>query len=101
MHDFLVDTIRYIICAYFHLSICLTFEAPTPQNGQTHSIRWQQPTNCLSVFDHFVGMVLKGLTLGSANDSEYFQKRHWKAKPAKTYREPCRTSIMEVFWSKY
>ena len=68
MYDFLVDTIRYIICAYFYLSICLTFKAPTPQQGQTHSIRWQQP----SVFDQFVGTVLKGLTLGSANDSEYF-----------------------------
>ena len=22
MYDLLVDTIRYIICAYFHLSIC-------------------------------------------------------------------------------
>ena len=29
----------------------------TPQNGQTHS------KNCLSVFDRFVGLVLKGLTL--------------------------------------
>ena len=34
----------------------LTLEAPTPQNGQTHS------NNCLSVFDHFVGLALKGLT---------------------------------------
>ena len=23
--------------------------------------KWQQPTNCLSVFDHFVGLALKGL----------------------------------------
>ena len=22
---------------------------------------WQQPTNCLSLFDHFVGLALKGL----------------------------------------
>ena len=29
----------------------LTLQAPTPQNGQTH----------LSVFDHFVGLALKGL----------------------------------------
>ena len=28
---------------------------PTPQNGQTHS-------NTLSVFDHLVGLALKGLT---------------------------------------
>ena len=26
-------------------------------------IRWQQPSNFLSVFDHFVGLSLKGLTL--------------------------------------
>ena len=27
----------------------------------THTIRWQKPTNCLSVFDDFVGLALKGL----------------------------------------
>ena len=37
---------------------------PTPQNGKTHSqtIHWQQPTNCLSVFEHFWGLLLKGLS---------------------------------------
>ena len=25
------------------------------------TIRWQQPTNCLSVFEHFVRLTLKGL----------------------------------------
>ena len=25
---------------------------------QTQTIRWQWPTNCLSVFDHFVGLAL-------------------------------------------
>ena len=29
----------------------------------TQTIRRQQPTNCLSVFDHFVGLVLKGLKI--------------------------------------
>ena len=29
----------------------------------TQTIRRQQPTNCLSVFDHFVGLALKGLRL--------------------------------------
>ena len=29
----------------------------------TQTIRWQQPTNCLSVFDHFKWLVLKGLNL--------------------------------------
>ena len=28
----------------------------------TQTIRRQQPTNCLSVFGHFVGLELKGLT---------------------------------------
>ena len=27
----------------------------------TQAIRRQQPTNCLKVFDHFVGLALKGL----------------------------------------
>ena len=27
----------------------------------TQTINLQQPTNCLSVFDHFVGLALKGL----------------------------------------
>ena len=30
---------------------------------QTQTIRRQQQTNCLSVFDHFVGLALKGLNL--------------------------------------
>ena len=35
---------------------------PTPKIGHTHSlIHQQQPMNCLSVFDHFVGLALKGL----------------------------------------
>ena len=29
----------------------------------TQTIRRQKPTNCLSVFDHFVGLALKGLRL--------------------------------------
>ena len=41
--------------------ILKTLQAPTPQNGQTQTIRQEQPTNFLSVFDHFVGLALKGL----------------------------------------
>ena len=36
---------------------CLTLWAPISQNGQN------LPTNCLSVFDYFVVLVLKGLML--------------------------------------
>ena len=36
--------------------------APTPQNGRTlKQLVGNLPTNCLSVFDHFVGLALKGL----------------------------------------
>ena len=37
---------------------------PTPQNGQTQhtqTIRRILPKNCLSVFEHFVGLAPKGL----------------------------------------
>ena len=30
----------------------------------TQTIRRQKPTNCLSVFDHFVGLALEGLKSG-------------------------------------
>ena len=32
----------------------------------TQTIRFQQPPNYLSVFDHFLGLALKGLTLSGA-----------------------------------
>ena len=38
----------------------LTLYAPISQNGQTHSNN--SSAKCLSVFDHFVGLALKGLT---------------------------------------
>ena len=28
----------------------------------TQTVRWQQPTNCLGVFDHFLRWALKGLS---------------------------------------
>ena len=33
----------------------------------TQTIRRQQPTNCLSLFDHFVGLALKGLSNSFVN----------------------------------
>ena len=32
---------------------------------QTQEIRRQKPTNCLRVFDHFMGLARKGLTFQS------------------------------------
>ena len=34
----------------------------------TQTIRREQPTNCLSVFDHLVGSALKGLSLRRINE---------------------------------
>ena len=51
---------HYKLISYLLKNICLskilTLEAPIPQNGQTHSNNSSAilPTNCLSVFDHFV-----------------------------------------------
>ena len=39
----------------------------------TQTIRWQQSTNCSSVFDHFVRFALKGLKfLENVEHSEHF-----------------------------
>ena len=43
----------------------------------TQAIRRQQPTNCLSVFGHFVGLALKGLI--------------------DAYLEPSQSSMMKLF----
>ena len=51
-----------------HDKMILTLQAPIPQNGQTPSNNSSAtadellPTNCLSVFDHFVKLAFKGLT---------------------------------------
>ena len=43
-------------------SFPLTLYAPTPENGQTlKQFVGKLLANCLSVFDHFVGLALKGL----------------------------------------
>ena len=39
----------------------LTLYAPTPQNGHRHSNN--SLANCMSVFNHFGGLALKGLTM--------------------------------------
>ena len=49
-----------------YLTVTFALKVPTPQNGQhTQTIRRQQPTNYLSMFDHFKGLALKGLSFKS------------------------------------
>ena len=43
------------------ICICLITRQPHKMVKHTQTIRWQQPTNCLSVLDHFVGLALKEL----------------------------------------
>ena len=43
---------------------------PTPQNGQTHS------NNLLTVFDHFVGLALKGLNTPFAENCHAFSRAY-------------------------
>ena len=52
-------TKNYDLNASKRTLLLLTLYAPISQNGQTHTICWQSPTNCLSVFDHFVELALK------------------------------------------
>ena len=46
----------------------------------TQKIRWQNPTNCLNVFVHFVGLALKGLMLQNFV-SEIFEGKELQKEP--------------------
>ena len=52
-------------CQGGNWKILLTLQAPTPQNGETQTIRPLLPTNCFSKFDHFVELALKGLKISN------------------------------------
>ena len=44
----------------------------------TQAILWQQPTNCLIVFDHFMGLTLERLNQFHANVPFYIPLKHQK-----------------------
>ena len=55
---------RTAVVLYLRNWVILTLQAPAAQNGQTlKQFVSKLPTNCLSVFDHFVQLALKGLKL--------------------------------------
>ena len=59
--DFIINKKR-VITPKLNIHTALSVYAPTPQNGQKHSNNSSAlPTNCLSVFDHFVGLALKSI----------------------------------------
>ena len=41
----------------------------------TQTVRWEQQTNCLSVFEHFVGLALKGLNWRTGKPKEQEKNR--------------------------
>ena len=43
---------------------------------QTQTIRPQKPTNCLSVFNHFVGLAVKGLNPYKSPGGNYIPENH-------------------------
>ena len=49
------------LCLLFPLLHYTFKRQPHKMVKLTQTIRRQQPTNCLSLFDHFVGLALKGL----------------------------------------
>ena len=54
-----------------------------------HTVKHTQtPTNCLSVFDHFVGLALEGLKTNITG----FQKNSFEA-----YSQSCQISRMKLF----
>ena len=47
----------------FNNLILIRYASTHEMVKHTPTIRWLLPTSCLSVFDHFMGLVLKGLAL--------------------------------------
>ena len=63
-------------------NLCYLFKRqPHKMVKDTERIRRQQPTNCLSMFDHFVGLTLKGLYW--SDDHQFF----WKASTERQNEE--------------
>ena len=62
----------------------------------TQTIHWQQPTNCLIMFDHFVGLVLKGLNMHLkpliAIDQYYNSKKLLKSMRISAQQSDCQVS---------
>ena len=72
------------------VNACLTLHAQTPQNGQTHSNNSSATAdeNCLSVFDHFVSLALKGL-IEKFSYENYLKKAQQQTEEKKRKMEKC------------
>ena len=92
----------YVMCfKVLILFYMLTLQAPTWQNGQTETILLLLPTNCLSMFEYFVVLVLKGLTINiqviwedlTAHTS-YNHTRNFNLRICAAYLNPLKTNII-------
>ena len=64
-----------------HLSLLFKLKCqPHKMFKYTQTICRQQPTNCLSMFDHFVGLVLKGLLVSSGRFYFLLESKKFKKK---------------------
>ena len=62
MYDLLLPpSIKGYIKENLSLTLSPFKRQPHTMVKHTQTIRWQQPTHCLSVFDHFLWLALKGL----------------------------------------
>ena len=68
---FLRPTMWYFsFCFMFFIlrfGILILLRQPRKMVKHTQTIRQQKPTNCMSLFDHFVGLAPKGLIVGENN----------------------------------
>ena len=55
------------------------------KHGQT--IRRLLPTNCLGVFDHFVGLVLKGLSFQCVENGQFLYCKDFKQRKIQNCRK--------------
>ena len=64
-----IDTVLILWNETHNLPVEVNLLSAIPQKGQTHPKKFvaKLPTNCLNVFDHFVGLALKELRLYGDN----------------------------------
>ena len=58
-----VTKVKFLLCSTNRNLVVNHWTANLIKSSNTQTIRRQQPTNCFSVFDHFVVLALKGLKI--------------------------------------
>ena len=58
---------------------------------------WQQPTNCLSVFDHFVTLALKSICISGSETTQNIREAYWRLCHSVKYLWVC----LYVNWANW